>query len=146
VAVERPPLLVQVEIKPVGGEGGGWKQLEQPTRSSYGAIGIVTEGGGYEGVATYDRVTGKVALKVSRIGEGSASAKTYQIGQFTPSELADLQAKSGGNTSKLGNLIEAPIRKMISGATGQGMLDPGKNASKTGVDWRPQQPPLPFVN
>jgi RHS repeat-associated protein len=146
VAVERPPLLVQVEIKSVGGEGGGWKQLEQPTRSSYGAIGIITEGGGYEGVATYDRVTGKVELKVSQIGAGSASAKAYQIGQFTPSELADLQAKSGGNPSRLGNLIEAPIRKMISDATGQGVLDPGKNASKTGVDWRPQQPPLPFVN
>lgn len=143
--VQKPPLLVQVEIKPVGGEGGGWRQLEQPTRSSYGAIGIITEGGGYEGVATYDRVTGKVELKVSRVGEGAATAKTYQIGQFTPAQLADFQAKSGGNTSTYGNLVEAPIRKMISDATGQAVSDPGKNASKTGVDWRPVQPPLPYA-
>src|SRR4029077_4485207 len=97
VAAEKPPLLVQVEIKPVGGEGGGWRQLEQPSRSSYGAIGIITEGGGYEGVATYDRVSGKVELKVSPIGEGGAAAKTYSIGQLTPGELADLHARSGGN-------------------------------------------------
>lgn len=143
--VEKPPLLVQVEIKPVTGEAGGWRQLEQPTRSSYGAIGIITEGGGNEGVATYDRLTGKVELKVSPIGEGSSAGKIYQIGQIPPSELADITAKSGGNPNKFGNLAEAPIRKLISDATGQAVLDPGKSASKTGVDWRPQQPPLPFV-
>jgi hypothetical protein len=146
VAAEKPPLLVQVEIKPVGGEGGGWRQLEQPSRSSYGAIGIITEGGGYEGVAAYDRLSGKVELKVNRIGEGRASAKTYQIGQFTAKELAELQQQSGGDTSRLGNLVEGPIRRMISRATGQEMLDPEKAASKTGVDWRPQQPPLPYVH
>jgi RHS repeat-associated protein len=145
-AAERPPLLVQVEIKPVAGESGGWRQLKEPTRSSYGAVGIITEGGGYEGVATYDRVTGRVELKVSPIGEGGGAAKTYQIGQLTASELADLQAKSGGDPAKFGNLAEAPIRRLISNATGQPVLDPGKNPSKTGVDWRPQQPPLPFVH
>lgn len=143
---KRPPLLVQVEIKPIAGEAGGWRQLTQPTRASYGAIGIINEGGGYEGVATYDRLTGKVELKVSKIGEGSPAEQVYQIGQISPSELADITAKSGGNPNKFGNLAEAPIRKLISDATGQEVLDPGKSASKTGVDWRPQQPPLPHVN
>ena len=139
-------MLVQVEIKPVGGEAGGWRQLEQPTRSSYGAIGIVTEGGGLEGVATYDRITGKVDLKVSPIGEGRGPARTYQIGQLTQGELAELNQLSGGNTSTFGNLVEPKIRKMISDSTGQAMPDPGKSGSKTGVDWRPQQPPLPHVH
>lgn len=145
-AVEKPPLLVQVEIKPVSGEKGGWTQLRQPTRSSYGAIGIINEGGGFEGVATYNRATGRVELKVSPIGEGRSAAKTYQIGQLTQAELADLQARSGGSVAKYGNLIEARIREMISGATGQAVADPGKNPSKTGVDWRPQQLPLPHAN
>jgi hypothetical protein len=144
--VKRPPLLVQVEIKPIAGEAQGWRQLEQPTRASYGAIGIITEGGGYEGVATYDRLTGKVELKVSKIGEGSSAGEVYQIGQIPPGELADITAKSGGNPNKFGNLAEAPIRKLISNATGQEVLDSGKSASKTGVDWRPQQPPLPHIN
>jgi hypothetical protein len=141
---ERPPLLVQAEIKSIADEAAGWAQLRQPSRSSYGAIGIVTEGGGFEGVATYDRTSGQVVLKVHEIGQELKGTRSYNIGLLSRAQLSNLQIESGGNVVKFGNLVEPLIRTLISDATGQPAFDPGKSASKTGVDWRPLQPPLPF--
>jgi hypothetical protein len=145
VATPKPPLLVQAEIKPVASESGGWKQLRDPSRHSYAAIGSVSNGGGFQGVATYDRVTGGVLLKVEEIGLEGKIKGTFNIGQLTAEELSEYWLQSGGSTTNFGKLVEKRVASMISESTGQPMYNVGKSPSANGVDWRPQQLPLPFA-
>jgi hypothetical protein len=132
-----------VEIKPVGSEAGGWSQLNQPTRTSYAAIGAAAEKQGVMGVVTYNRETGVIHLTAKEINGMQREVYSGQIGQLTSEELATLWKESGGNTAKFGNLVEGHIRERISQVTGQKMFDPLKDPSATGPDWLPQQLPLP---
>ncbi|SQD97783.1 MULTISPECIES: hypothetical protein [unclassified Parafrankia] len=139
----RAPMIDVAEIKPVGGESGGWRQLGEPNRTGYAAIGSAAEKQGLMGVATYDRGTGEVRLTVREVNSYQREVYSQPIGRLSQAELDAMRQQSGGNPTRFGNLVENRVREMISEATGQQMYDPMKNPSKTGPDWLPQQLPLP---
>ncbi|MEG4507170.1 SpvB/TcaC N-terminal domain-containing protein [Microcoleus sp. F6_B4] len=131
------------EVKGVSSEEAGWRQLRQPSRSSYGAIGTATDAGGLQGLALYNRQTGQVMLKICRIGGAEETVWEGEIGRFSKSELAEFEKLSGGSADKFGNLVEPRIREMVGKATGQDFLP--KASSATGADLVPRQLPLPHA-
>jgi RHS repeat-associated protein len=139
------PRVDVVEIKPVGAEPAGWSQLGEASRTGYVAIGPAAESQGLMGVATYNRETGVIHLTIKEINGMQNEVFSQDIGQLSKQELAELWNKSGGDTSKFGNLVENRVRGIVSDATGQEMFNPGKNPSANGADWLPKQLPLPGV-
>jgi RHS repeat-associated protein len=106
-----PPKIAVGEIKPMGAVGEGTRQL-----ASRGAVA------GNTGLALYDDA-GNVHFQVfSRDPSG-----TYQIVWEGPIGRVTPPANIPPGTSPFGNAMEAPVRQLVGGATGQTFLPKAPN-------------------